>query len=174
MSFFKEACSYEELSGAWKEGSTQQVDVVYECAECRESRRPGLLHACRPHTGDGGCRDRNFQRRRLGAKLELGDVAAFGDLDSQGRSSAFGCVIFLQPLAQFAGFHANDGVHLGVKIITPVEHFRCEHQFLDPVGLARQRLLDDVSKKTPGADGCNEWVAAKNRLQLLAHHFSRW
>ena len=35
MSFFKEACSYEKLSGLWKEEARGKMDVVYECAECQ-------------------------------------------------------------------------------------------------------------------------------------------
>ena len=130
-------------------------------------------NAGRVTKGMGG-RARDVQRERMVAKLEPGDVATLGNLDPQGRRDTLVRVVFLQPLAQFAGFDANDGIHFRVKIAGPVAHFNAEDQFLDAVGATSQRLLDDVSEETTGASGGDEWAAFQNRMQLLTHRLRRW
>jgi hypothetical protein len=106
--------------------------------------------------------------------LELRYIGALRDLDPHGDCGAFVRVVFLQPLAQFAGFYADDGIRPRVKIGGTVEYLNAEHQFFDGVGAAGQSLLNDVREKSPRARGSRERTASQNRLQLLPYGFRRW
>ena len=121
-----------------------------------------------------GRRGRDFDCRKIGAELELGNIAAFGYFNPEGSRGAFFRVVFLKPFAQFAGFDPNDRVHLWVEIGGPVENLNPEHQFFDAVGLARQGLLHNVGEEAPSACGSNERAASQDRLQLLPYHLRRW
>ena len=157
------------------EGFTGAAGARNRQAPHRRRRQPRAARKCRPHTG-AECTAGAAGISKAGGWGEAGTAVRsrpWGPRSDGGRG-AFIRVVFLQPLAQLAGFHADDGVRLRVKIGRAVEHLNAEDQLFDAVGLARQGLLDDVRQESPGACGGDEWTAGQDRLQLLPYHFRRW
>ena len=77
-------------------------------------------------------------------------------------------VVLLQLRSQPPRFHAHDRIEPGIVAVAPVEDLQTEHVLLQLLGLARQRPLDHVAKKTRMA-AARKGRGGQDALELCAH-----
>ena len=103
------------------------------------------------------------------AIFENRNVTAFAQHDPDAVFAAFGPIIFLQLVAQAAGFHADNRVNPRVKRLPPVEHLQSDEILLEPVRLAQETFFDHKLQETADAMRLYECAATKNQIQLRAN-----
>ena len=75
-------------------------------------------------------------------------------------------VVQQQALAYFTRGKAHDGFRVGVIRGRPIEHFDAKRAFLQVIGFAGQRILDNVLQQSGIAFAVAEVRAGDYRLQL--------
>ncbi len=86
-----------------------------------------------------------------------------------GDAGAFAVVVLVEPAAQPAGFDAHDRIEPRIVLVVALEHLDADRVLLQLIGLAGQRLFDDVAQQLAEAAGGRKALRGEDAIELGAN-----
>ena len=105
--------------------------------------------------------------------MELRDVAAFGQRDDEGIALPFIRVVPLQSVSQARGFGTDDGVSPRIEGRAFAQNVCADRVFLEAVGVAIGRVLDQIAQQFGGPVRALEHGAGQDLAELREDGFTR-